>query len=132
MQQMRLCLANREHPCVFLLEHASQLVRDPAHLEFSERATLLRLLKASSESQMVAVKEGETRRVVQNLLILLCDKLADLPPWLYLGNPFTGSIEIEHHAAMSAGISLSCSWRRASKRKTRKQRRLSSAILRST
>ena len=96
MQQMRLCLINREHPCVFMLEHASQLVRDPAHLEFSERASLLRLLKASSESQIVAVKEGETRRVVQNLLILLCDKQADLPPWLYLGNPFTGSIEIEH------------------------------------
>ena len=38
---------NRERPCVFMMEHASQLVRDPAHLDFGERASLLRLLKAS-------------------------------------------------------------------------------------
>jgi len=95
LQQMRLCLSNREKPCVFLIEHASQLIREPMHLEFAERASLLRLLKASSESQQVPVKDGEIRRVVQNLLILLCDKQADLPPWLYLNNPFTGSIEVE-------------------------------------
>ncbi len=96
LQQMRLCLMNREHPCVFIIENASQLVRDPMHLEFAERASLLRLLKASSESQLVPVKDGEIRRVVQNLMILLCDKQADLPPWLYLNNPFTGSVEIEY------------------------------------
>ena len=93
---MRLCLANREHPCVFILEYASQLVRDPIHLDFTERTSMLRLLKAAGESQLVPVKDGGTRRVVQNLLVLLCDKQADLPPWLYLNNPFTGSIEIDN------------------------------------
>jgi DNA polymerase III delta prime subunit len=100
LQQIRLCLANRRAPCVFFIENATQLVTAPAHLMPPERMALLRLLKASGESQMASVGEQENRRIVQNLLILLCDKLTDLPAWLYLNNPFTASLEaqVPHNA----------------------------------
>lgn len=95
LQQMRLCLTNRQTPCVFIIEHASQLLASPVNLPANERISFLRLLRASGESQIISVGEGGERRAVQNLLVLLCDKLTDLPPWLYLNNPFSGSIEID-------------------------------------
>lgn len=95
LQQIHLCLLNRERPCVFILEHASQLLATPTHLTINERLTFLRVLKAASESQIVAVGEAPNRRMVQNLLVLVCDKLTDLPAWLYLNNPFSGAIEID-------------------------------------
>jgi len=95
LQMIRLCLQNRERPCVFLLEQASQIIGSLDHLEMKERTTLLRLMRASSESQLVAVGDAENRKVVQNLLLVECDKLTDLPPWLYLNNPFAGTVEID-------------------------------------
>ena len=95
LQLMRAAMMNRQHPCVFIIEHASQLISSPVNLLPNERVNFLRLLKSSQESQTIAVGEAEQRRAVQNLLVLLCDKLADLPPWLYLDNPFTGNIQID-------------------------------------
>ncbi|HOF86835.1 MAG TPA: AAA family ATPase [Armatimonadota bacterium] len=95
LQQMRLSLVNRSRPCVFIIENATQLATSPASLNTGERMCFLRLLKASGESQLVSSGEGESRRVLQNLLVLLCDKLTDLPVWLYLNNPFTGGIEVD-------------------------------------
>ncbi|MEI7831787.1 MAG: AAA family ATPase [bacterium] len=95
LQQIYQCLVNRQHPCVFIIEHASQLLMSPVNLQPNERINFLRLLKAAGESQMVAVNSGTERRAVQNILILLCDKLTDMPAWLYLNNPFVGGIEID-------------------------------------
>jgi hypothetical protein len=95
LQQLRLCLQNRLHPCAFVIENASQLITAPTNLQLGERTSLLRLLRASSESQLVPVGEGKERRAVQNLLLVLCDKLTDMPAWLYLNNPFSASVEVE-------------------------------------
>ncbi len=95
LQAIRTCLVNREKPCVFVIEYASQLVRGPSNLQLPERLSFLRLVKAASESQIVSVGEDGARRAVQNLLVLTCDRLTDLPAWLYLNNPFVGSVEVE-------------------------------------
>lgn len=95
LQLIRLALLNKQKPAAFIIEHASQLIGSPVALQAAERLNFLRMLRSSQESQIVAVGEASQRRAVQNLLILLCDKLADLPPWLYLDNPFTGGIHIE-------------------------------------
>ncbi len=95
LQQIRLCLQNRERPCLFIIEHASQLIGALGHLEMRERSALLRLLKSSGESQLVATGGPDNRRAVQNLLLMVCDKLTDLPPWLYLNNPFAGTVEVD-------------------------------------
>jgi hypothetical protein len=93
VQQMRTCLASRTASCAFLIEHTSQLLQSPTALQEAERLSFLRLLKAGAESRRISTGEGGRTR--QNLLILICDRLTDLPPWLYLDNPYLGSIEIE-------------------------------------
>ena len=95
IQQMRLCLANREWPCVFIIENASQLLSTPVTLMQGERVSFLRLLRASGESQQIAFTEAGERHVLQNMLVLCCDKLTDLPAWLYFNNPFCANIELE-------------------------------------
>jgi len=100
LQMIRLALQNRQRPSAVIIEHASQLISSPVSLAPAERLGYLRMLKSSQESQLVAIGDGGQRKAVQNLLILLCDKLADLPPWLYLENPFTGSIHIEPPAML--------------------------------
>ncbi len=42
----------------------------------------------------MAVEENGAKRTLQNMLLLCCDKLTDLPTWLYLANPYSGSVEI--------------------------------------
>jgi DNA polymerase III delta prime subunit len=95
LQSMRTCLFNHEHSCVFIIEYGSQLVHGPTNLQLAERISFLRLIKSAAESQAVIVQEDSGARRVQNLLVLVCDKLTDLPTWLYLNNPFVGSVEIE-------------------------------------
>jgi hypothetical protein len=95
INQMRLCLSNRNKSVLFIIENGSQLLTSPVNMPQSERSNFLRLLKASAESQQVASLESTNRKVTQNMLLILCDKLTDLPTWLYLGNPYSGSVEIE-------------------------------------
>jgi hypothetical protein len=95
LQQMRVCLDNGSSPCLFIIENASQMLAGPVNLQPAERTSFLRLLKASAESRLVSVTGKGDRRAVQNTLLLLCDKLTDLPAWLYFNNPFAGSIDIE-------------------------------------
>lgn len=94
IQQMRLCMSDRSCACAFILSNASQLCSNADSLQHAEQNAFLRLLKASHESQRVLVERDGQRALVQNLMVLLCNKLSDLPPWLYLGNPFFTSIEV--------------------------------------
>lgn len=94
VHQARMCLTNKVHPCVFILEYASQSIHGPGMLTDHERQALLRILKSGSESRRVLAEGSE--RPLQNLFVIVCDKLTDLPPWLYLDNPYVGSIQIEH------------------------------------
>jgi ATP-dependent Clp protease ATP-binding subunit ClpA len=94
LHQLRMLMLNREHPVLIVVEHASQLITAPVNMPLAERMSFLRLLRASLESQAVAVGDGAGRRTLHNMLILLCDKLTDLPAWLYLANPYSGSVEI--------------------------------------
>ena len=100
LQQLRLCLLNRRIPCAFVLEHASQMLASPTPMQLSERLSFLRLAKSSGESPIIPVKRDGQTREVQNLLILVADRLADLPGWLYLNNPFAASIELETPRAL--------------------------------
>ncbi len=95
LQAVRTCLVNRDQACAFILEYASQLLHGPSNLQFSERVSFLRLVKSASESQVVPASGDGRRRTSQNLLVVACDKLTDLPAWVYLNNPFSGSIEID-------------------------------------
>jgi len=95
LQQISLCLRNNAKSCAFILEQAPQFVTGQANLPLNERLLLMRLLRAAGESTVVYTGEGAQRRATQNLLVLTCDNPRDFPPWLYMNNPFCGSIALE-------------------------------------
>ena len=84
-------LANRIIPSAFVINFASRLVSSPEHLSAKEQQLFTRILKASLESHEV-LRGGQSWN---NVLILVCDKLNDLPTFLYLNNPRSRSIYLE-------------------------------------
>lgn len=98
LHQMRICMLNSRIPTVFMLEYAAQLMTTPAQIPSCERPPILRLLRIADQSRTLSAKaDGETgeARELQNLIVVMCDKLTDLPAWLYLNNPFGAAVEIE-------------------------------------
>jgi DNA polymerase III delta prime subunit len=90
MNELGVVLANREVPCAFVFNLASRLITAPSRLSLAEREFFTKVLKASLSSQEV-FRDG---RRWNNVLILVCDKLNDLPAFLYLNNPRSRSIAI--------------------------------------
>ncbi|MDQ7091118.1 MAG: AAA family ATPase [Methylococcales bacterium] len=84
-------LANRDIPTAFVINFASRLVGNPEHLSAKEQHLFTRILKASLESHHV-LRDNQSWN---NVLILVCDKLNDLPTFLYLNNPRSRSIYLE-------------------------------------
>ena len=98
LHQMRICLLNARLPCVFIIENAGQLIATQANMCTADRLPLLRMLQAAGESRTLSARAPGSvgaPREMQNLMVVQCDKLTDLPAWVYLNNPFGGSIEIE-------------------------------------
>ncbi|MHB1462760.1 MAG: AAA family ATPase [Armatimonadota bacterium] len=95
IQQLRLCIRNTITPCAFIVENATQMVGAPNHLPMDERNPFLRMLIGSTESRPVGVDRDGKRRIMQNLLIICASRPTDLPPWVYLDNPFAATVEVE-------------------------------------
>jgi energy-coupling factor transporter ATP-binding protein EcfA2 len=83
-------LGNKIVPCAFIFNLASRLVTSPIHLAKDEREIFTRILKGSLKA--ADINRGDFTR--NNVMILICDKLNDLPSFLYLGNPRARSIHI--------------------------------------
>ena len=88
---IQVAVANTLVPCAFVFPFASRLLTAPDHLSARELALFTRLLKLSLDAQTVYTAE----RALNNALILVCDKLNDLPPFLYLDNPRSRSITLD-------------------------------------
>ncbi len=95
MQQIRTSIRNTVTPCAYIIENATQMITAPNHLSLDERTPFLRLLIGSTESRQVGQGAEGSRRIMQNLLIVCASRPTDLPPWVYLDNPFAATIEIE-------------------------------------
>jgi DNA polymerase III delta prime subunit len=93
-RQLRVCLLNRQHPCAFVLEYVPQCTAGATALEQNDRLAYVQLLKTAGQSLPVALQDGGLRGWRRNLLVVICDKLTDLPTWLYLDNPFSASISV--------------------------------------
>jgi ATP-dependent Clp protease ATP-binding subunit ClpA len=95
MQNMARVLANREIPAAFVINFASRLLAAPDRLARQEQQLFTRILKAALESREVLRGAASWN----NALILVCDKLNDLPAFLYLNNPRARSIYLEKPAS---------------------------------
>ncbi|GKT09131.1 AAA family ATPase [Desulforhabdus sp. TSK] len=88
---IRAALRNTCAPCAFVFNLASRLVTSPGHLTRDERVLFTKVLKASTECADVH-RDGLHWK---NVMIFICDKLNDLPAFLYLNNPRARSIFID-------------------------------------
>ncbi|HUW62681.1 MAG TPA: AAA family ATPase [Candidatus Bathyarchaeia archaeon] len=84
-------LQNTQVPSAFVFNLASRLTSSPDRLLPAERILFTRILKASLTSSEVIRDNARWK----NLLILICDKLNDLPTFLYINNPRSQSIQID-------------------------------------
>ena len=84
-------LQNTQVPSAFVFNLASRLTSTPDRLLPAERILFTRILKASLTSSEVIRDNARWK----NLLILVCDKLNDLPTFLYINNPRSVSVQID-------------------------------------
>lgn len=87
----REALSNGSMPGVIIFDFASRLLTDPGHLRLNERSGFITLIKCALEASRVNI-DGRT---CNNQALLICDKLNDLPTWMYLNNPLVSSIHID-------------------------------------
>jgi hypothetical protein len=78
--------APAQKPIVVVVNFASRLVSSPEHLNAAETTMFLNLFYASKNSVRV---DGNKKT-----LILIADKLGDIPAWFYLNNPNVRTLSI--------------------------------------
>lgn len=78
-------------PSLFCMNFASRTLSDPNRMQESERTIFMNLLYATMNSKK---NYGKDRVMRSNLLILVVDKLNDIPTWFYLDNPNVKGIMI--------------------------------------
>lgn len=86
----RELMSNTTKLTACIINYASRFTSNPNALEEVIKPTFLKMVKAAQESFVFSNKEG-----MRNIIIFVCDKLNDLPPWMLLENPLTKEIQIQ-------------------------------------
>ncbi len=84
-------LSQGEQPTVVIMNLASRYIPSPDNLTQEEVDAFTALLKVSLNAKEVRLENGTTRK---NLLIIIANKINDLPAWFYLQNPNVKTISI--------------------------------------
>lgn len=90
-QYIGRALKQSKVPTVIILNMASRYISSPDTLSQNEVDAYSALVKISLEAKDVIDKN---RNVLKNLLVLLVNKINDLPAWFYLQNPNVKAISI--------------------------------------
>lgn len=88
---IRRAMMQGKHATVVVMEMASRYIVTPDRLDQMEVNSFNLLLQASLSAATVRTAQGK----LPNLLILLVNKLNDLPAWFYLDNPVCKTITLE-------------------------------------
>ena len=84
-------LNNTQAPCAFIVNLASRIVASPDRPGKDELLAMTRLFKAALLSREVVRADKRWN----NLIILVCEKMNDLPTFLFVNNPRSRTIQIE-------------------------------------
>ena len=76
-------IAQAAEATVVIMDFASRYIVSPSNMEQSEIDSFTVLLQASIEGKDVRTENG----ILKNLVVLLVNKINDLPAWFYLDNP---------------------------------------------
>ena len=85
----RLLCRNREKLFAGIINFSSRFSTNPNSLTEDEARRFIKLTKTAAESRMFPDKNGK-----RNIIILICDKLSDIPTWMLLRNPLTHGIDL--------------------------------------
>ena len=88
---IRRAMMQGKHATAIVMEMASRYIVTPDRLDQMEVNSFNLLLQASLSAATVRTAQGK----LPNLLILLVNKLNDLPAWFYLDNPVCKTITLE-------------------------------------
>lgn len=77
-------LSQNKVSTVVIMDFASRYISSPTNMEQSEIDSYTILMQASMEAKDVRVKG---KGILKNLLIILANKVNDIPAWFYLDNP---------------------------------------------
>ncbi len=88
---IKTTLIESDRPTIFCVNYASRILTEPSHMSEQERAVFSNYLYASMNAKSNYGNDGITR---QNILILIVDKINDIPTWFYLDNPYVKNIMI--------------------------------------
>ena len=88
---IRRAMAQQSAATVTVLELASHYITTPERMDQNDVNSFNLLLQAALSASVVRTSQG--RR--QNLLVLLVNKLNDLPAWFYLNNPVCKTITLD-------------------------------------
>ena len=88
---IRRAMAQQSAATVTVLELASHYITTPKRMDQNDVNSFNLLLQAALSASVVRTSQG--RR--QNLLVLLVNKLNDLPAWFYLNNPVCKTITLD-------------------------------------
>lgn len=88
---IREAISQSAEPTVVIMNLASRYIPSPDNLTQDEVDSFSLLLKASLDAKEVRGTDGITRK---NILIIIANKINDLPAWFYLQNPNVKSISI--------------------------------------
>lgn len=88
---IRRAMMQGKHATTIVMEMASRYIVTPDRLDQMEVNSFNLLLQASLSAATVRTAQGK----LPNLLILLVNKLNDLPAWFYLDNPVCKTITLE-------------------------------------
>lgn len=83
-----------EKPSAIVIRFASRLLSRPDDLDMDERMTFLYLRQFIDEAGTGKVASGQGQQMLTSRIILLTDKLNDLPAWFYVGVPKLKVIQI--------------------------------------
>jgi len=91
LDMIRRALTNKEIPVAVIFKYSSRILSTPTNLSLEENKSFIRLLKINEESALTFVDDVQRR----NIMLLITDRLNDLPPWLYLNNPQAKPLQID-------------------------------------
>lgn len=86
----RTAITQNQEATAVIMEFASRYITSPDNMEQSEVDSFTVLMQASLEGKDVKTEQG----IKKNLIILIVNKINDIPAWFYLDNPNVKTITL--------------------------------------
>ena len=87
----KVAVSQNAEPCAIVFNFASRYIVSPDRLEQAEVDCYTMLLQASMDARDVKTEQG----ILKNLIVIIVNKLNDLPAWFYLQNPNAKTITLD-------------------------------------